>query len=127
MTESYQALVELQLLDVALDRPIPSPPQLAVGVQTHTLMMRLLALADEGQPRRTLLREVVRAWRHQGPFAASEDELTRPGDDFLSVLPALYISVRLLLNPRAAASAINRTVERYALTETAAARIRNLL
>jgi predicted ATP-grasp superfamily ATP-dependent carboligase len=114
------------LLDVALDRPNPSPPQPRVGVQTHTLMMRLLALADEGQSRRNLIREMVRAWRHQGAFARSQDELTRPGEDFLSLLPALYISMRLLLNPRAAASAINRTVERYALTETAAARIRSM-
>src|SRR5262249_35838629 len=96
------------------------------GVQTHSLMMSLLALAEAGAKRRQLLAEVLRAWRGQGPYAASQDELTRPGDDWLSVVPAAYLAIRLLLRPLAAATAINRTVERYALTGPAAHKMRSL-
>jgi predicted ATP-grasp superfamily ATP-dependent carboligase len=114
------------LLDVALDResvatqPVP-------GVQTHTWVMRLLALAETGTTRRRLVGEMIRAWRGRGEYAASEDELTRPGEDLLSLLPAMYLVGRLLLSPRAAAATINRAVERYALTEAAAANIRDLV
>jgi predicted ATP-grasp superfamily ATP-dependent carboligase len=114
------------LLDVARDQPRPTALEGTAGVRTHSLIMRLLALAEAGRSRRRLLAEIVQAWRQRDEYAASQDEFTRPHDDYLSLLPALYLTGRLLLNPRAAVATINRAVECYALTETAAARIRAL-
>jgi predicted ATP-grasp superfamily ATP-dependent carboligase len=113
------------LVRVALDQPVATP-EAVPGVRTHALMMSLLALAETGCRRRLLLGEMLRAWRKQGPYAGSEDELTRPADDSLSLLPLLYLAARLLIQPKAAAATINRAVERYALTEAAAERIRHI-
>jgi hypothetical protein len=88
--------------------------------------MTLLALAEEGANRRQLLAELARACSGRGLYAGSQDELTRPAEDPLSLVPAAYLCLRLLLNPAAAGALVRRAVDNYALSEAAARTIRQL-
>jgi predicted ATP-grasp superfamily ATP-dependent carboligase len=114
------------LLRVALDEPVPSYPPARTGVQTHSVMMSLLAIASQGGRRRDLLAELRRAWRGAGVYAESQDELTRLRDDWPSVLPAVFLAAKLLLRPAAAAATIQQTVANYALDEAAVRRIKEI-
>ena len=88
--------------------------------------MGLMALAHEGAPRRRLLAELRRAWAHRAPYDASQDEITRPREDPPSLIPAVYLTLRLLLNPSAARRIVARTVDNYSLSEAAVQVIRQI-
>ena len=75
---------------------------------------------------RALLAELWRACTHQGLYAGSQDELVRPHDDAFSLIPAAWITARLVQHPASSDRIVNGTVTHYALTETAARAIRNL-
>lgn len=87
------------------------------GVQTHSLLTSLLAAAEQGANRRQLLAEMGRAWRPTGVYSDSQDELTRPGEDPLSVLPALVVAMQLLMNPGAAGRIVRGAVANYSLSD----------
>jgi predicted ATP-grasp superfamily ATP-dependent carboligase len=112
------------LVAVALDRPVPPPASPQLGVKTHAISMALLALAEAGAPRRRLLAELACAWAGRGLYAGSQDELTRPGDDPPSLLPAAYLALRLLLNPRTADALVAGVVDNYALSAASVQAIR---
>jgi hypothetical protein len=114
------------LVRVALGLPLPSFVPASEGVRTHNTLLTLLAEAQHGRPRRALLAELWQAWIHRGLYAGSQDELVRPRDDLLSLVPAAWLTGRVLLNPRSADRLVNGTVENYALTEDAARVIRKL-
>jgi hypothetical protein len=86
----------------------------------------MLAAAERGASRRELLAECARAWGRRGVYGGGRDELTRPLDDPLSLLPAAFLAARLLLNPGSARRMIGGTVDNYALSEEAVGRIRGL-
>jgi len=88
--------------------------------------MGLMALAYEGAPRRRLLAELRRARAHRAPYDASQDEITRPREDPPSLIPAVYLTLRLLLNPSAARRIVDRTVDNYSLSEAAVQVIRQI-
>jgi hypothetical protein len=94
-----------------------SPP--GVEVRTHSGFMVLLSAALEGSRRRNLLQEIWRQARHRGLYEASEDELTRPRQDQLSLLPYLWIALRLLVSPRQAQRIVAQTIANYSLPEDA--------
>ena len=96
------------------------------GIRTHSALMTLLAGAQRGDSRRALVRELCSSWTGGGLYAGSADELTRPGEDFPSIIPALWAAGRVLLQPRAANRLIGSTVENYALDECAARKIKQL-
>jgi predicted ATP-grasp superfamily ATP-dependent carboligase len=114
------------LVEVSLGRAVERHPPGRAGVRSHNLLNRLLAAGQAGATRRQLLTELARAWGRRGHYARSQDELTRPGEDPLSLLPALVLTTQLLLDPRAADRVVRRTVERYALTGAAVQAIRQL-
>jgi len=118
-------LAEL-LVRVSLDREIHPRCTPHAGVRTHSVVMGLMALAHEGATRRRLLAELRRAWRGSVPYDASQDEITRPREDMLSVIPAIYLTTRLLVRPSAAQRLVARTVDNYSLSEAAAETIRRL-
>jgi hypothetical protein len=113
-------LAEL-LVKVSLGQTVPAAPPGRVGVKTHSLLMALLAVAQASPTRGRMLGEFVRAASGQGVYAGSEDEITRPAEDTLSLLPAIFVAGRLLVYPRAASRIIRQTVENYALSEAAVA------
>jgi len=114
------------LVKVALDLPVSSVVPGREGTRTHNTLLSLLAEAQNGRSRRVLMAELWQACTHQRPYAGSQDELVRPRDDILSLLPATWLTGRVLLSPRASERLVNRTVENYALTEDAARSIRGL-
>ena len=64
--------------------------------------------------------------RGEGEYEGSEDELTRPREDWLSAIPLAAMTSLLLIYPGAARKVIKRTVDNYALPGEAAERIRKL-
>lgn len=105
------------LVQVALDRPIQPPPAPKAGTRTHSLLMGLLALAQEGGKRRQLLAELWRAATGRGIYADSQDELSWTSEDFPSLIPTLLLGLQLLIHPGAAQNIVAGTVKNYALTE----------
>jgi hypothetical protein len=107
---------------------VSRPPSRSARLQvkTHSVAMTLLAEAQAGATRRRLLAELARAWKGSDVYAGSQDEVTRPRDDALSVIPLCFLVVRLLVSPRLASRVITGTVNNYSLSEPAARRIREL-
>jgi predicted ATP-grasp superfamily ATP-dependent carboligase len=108
------------LLHVALGHQVAPRAPARVGVQSHSVVMRLLAGAQRGENRRRLLAELGNAWMRRGLYAGSAEELTRPWEDPLSLFPAAVLAGQLLINPGSADRLIQRTVDNYALSEAAA-------
>lgn len=111
-------LAEL-LVDVSLDRPVEPPAPARLGVRSHQGFLVLMAAALNGAGRGELLREIIRARRGKGLYRDSENELSRLGDDWLSVVPATAVSALLVAYPKAAQTLVRRTVLNYSLHQTA--------
>jgi predicted ATP-grasp superfamily ATP-dependent carboligase len=115
-----------QLVQISLGRQVEPLPQGREGVRTHQGFLILVAKALEGAGRLKLAAELFRMWTGRGLCRASEDELTRPREDWLSVFPALGVSLLLLAWPRAAPRLVKQTVENYSLHQTSVEAIRRL-
>jgi hypothetical protein len=115
-----------QWLDVALGQDATPQAAPAPGVPSHAGFLILMSQALEGASRRELAKEMWRQWRSRGIYRRSHDEMTRPGDDWLSVVPYAWVTGQLLIRPATAAGLVRRTVDRYALSPHAAARIRDI-
>lgn len=113
-----------QLVRVSLGEPVEPILQWREGVCTHQGFLILMAKALDGANRRQLLREMLQGLRHRGLFNDSQDELSRPGDDWPSILPLLAVSALLLARPQAAQWVVTKTVNNYALSRSAAESIR---
>jgi hypothetical protein len=86
----------------------------------------LMSRAMAGAGRRELLAEISRQLHADGFYDESQDELTRPRDDWMSLVPYLWVAGRLLARPASAHSMVHSTVKNYALTAEAAGRIREI-
>jgi predicted ATP-grasp superfamily ATP-dependent carboligase len=107
------------------ESPAPAPLGRA-GVLTHNMLMILMSAAHEGQTRRALLHEIRECAAGHGLYAKSEDELIRPQDDPLSRLPRFWITLQLLALPPIARRIVSKTIENYALPESATDAIKQL-
>jgi predicted ATP-grasp superfamily ATP-dependent carboligase len=114
------------LVQVALEAPIPAFSPSRQGTRTHSAVMALLAGAERGASRASLVVELCRSLMHLGFYARSQDEMTRPRDDPPSLIPALWLAGQVLLDPREATAVIVGAVDNYALSEPAARVIRQL-
>ncbi|MBW3599888.1 MAG: hypothetical protein KY475_21775 [Planctomycetes bacterium] len=103
--------------------PLPTPQE---GVRSHQAFLMRISFALEGATRRRLLGEVWRSLRKQGVYHDSENLLTRPRADWMSVLPATGVTTLLLAAPSAAKLLYRNTVGNFSLPETAARNIREL-
>jgi hypothetical protein len=115
-----------QLVRVSLDETVAPLPDSRTGVRSHQRFLALAAMALEGQGRRQMLGELWRSLRRRGWYEDSQDELTRPRDDWLSLIPYLGVTSVLLARPGAARGLIRRTVENYSLHPSAVEKIRTL-
>ena len=113
-------------VDVALGRETGAPPISQTGVSTHANMLILMSRAMERAGRSELFAEIGRQMRREGLYGRSHDELTRPVEDWLSVLPYVWVAGRLLIRPASAQDMVHRTVQNYALSADAANRIREI-
>lgn len=96
------------------------------GVQTHNILMILMSMAWYGAGRRTLIRELRRWTNREDVYQRGEDELTRPQDDCLSIVPFLGVVAQLLAWPRLAKGIVAKTVDNYSLPESATDAIKAL-
>jgi predicted ATP-grasp superfamily ATP-dependent carboligase len=103
---------------------VDGPP--TMGVRTHSGYMILMAKALQGASRLELMSEVRQRRAGHGLYEDSQDELTRPREDWLSVIPAAAIRLQLLAHPASARSIVRKTVENYSLPHAAVAAIRAL-
>ena len=84
------------------------------------------ALPWRAAGRAALLREIARQWRKVGLYENSQDELTRPGDDWLSALPYTWIGLQLLVAPGRAERIVHGAVDNFSLPESASQAIFDL-
>ena len=96
------------------------------GLPSHCGFMVLMDMGRKGASRRQLFQKWKEIRARQGIFEGSEDELTRPAEDSLSILPFGWIISRLFANPAVAREIVRQTVDNYSLPEEAADRIRDL-
>jgi hypothetical protein len=123
--ESYNAtlsgvnLCDL-LVKVSLGQRIESVEPARLGVRSHVGFMLLLADALRGASRLKLLRHLWQIHAGKGIYAGAQNEITRPRDDWGSVIPELAVALELVLHPPRARAIVDRTVNNYSLTESAA-------
>ena len=115
-----------QLLRVSRGSPLAARPISRQEVQTHQAFLVLLARAVDGAGRKDLLAELWRVLRRQGLYENSQDVMTRPAEDMIGLVPALWVTLRLLIRPSAAQRIVRRTVENYSISSAAAEQIRQL-
>ena len=114
------------LIQVALEGAEPARPCGRSGIRTHSVLTSLLAAAQGGATRCNLLAELGRTWMGQGLYAGSQDELTRPREDPLSLIPAAFLTLQLLVRPWAAGQIVAQAVNAYALSEATVRAIHQL-
>jgi hypothetical protein len=115
-----------QLVRVSLGQRVAPIPPPRPGVRTHQGFLLLASRAMDGATRRELIAEWRRARNRIEPYQNSQDEVTRPREDWLSVIPYSAVALLLLARPRAARWLIHSTVDNYCLPEDAARGIRGL-
>lgn len=96
------------------------------GAQSHNGFILLIADAFNGANRRQLLKRLWDGWTGRGIYASFESEMTRPREDFGSLIPATVVTLGLLANPRSAIRLTQDTVANYSLPQNAASVIERL-
>lgn len=115
-----------QLVRVSRGDPVESLELGTPGVRTQSFMMILITMAYNGASRRSLLKEWARYRFGRDIYADSQDELTRPGDDLLSVLPLWWVTLQLVAVPSLAQRIVAGTIANYSLPASAVAAIEAL-
>ena len=77
----------------------------------------MIAAAYNGEGRVQLMQ---RLWKHWTNRQRHESEMTRPMEDWMSLIPATAVISMLLLSPKSAQSLAHGTVENYSLPTQAA-------
>jgi predicted ATP-grasp superfamily ATP-dependent carboligase len=112
------------LVQISLERHMdPSPPS-RPGVETHSFLTALLAAGQQPRPRLRVMRELRHVYTLGSSNAKSKDELTRPGEDAWSIVPAAVIATQTLLRPASTARLVKSAVAHYALDGFSAQAIR---
>jgi predicted ATP-grasp superfamily ATP-dependent carboligase len=110
-------------VEVAMRQEAFTSAQPRVGFRSHTGMLALMWRAMNHARRRELVQEMKRAWAGSDIYEGSVEEMTRPKEDWLSVVPYAWVAARVLAYPPTAERIVRRTVERYALSREASERI----
>ncbi len=106
-------------VQVALGRHVEELPQGNVGICTHNGFVVLLADAYNGARRPQLVRRLWQSWFHRGPYESCESEMTRPQEDWGSLIPATAVSLRVVACPRSARNLATSTIDNYSLPQAA--------
>jgi predicted ATP-grasp superfamily ATP-dependent carboligase len=104
------------MVRISLGEKIPPLPPPRVGTRTHQGFLGMMAVGCRGGTRREVFRELIHWLTGKGHYAGGADEITRPRQDWLSLAPALAMTLQLLLWPRSAQWVVSRTVANYALS-----------
>jgi predicted ATP-grasp superfamily ATP-dependent carboligase len=114
------------LVRVSLGESPPPHPLGRNGVRTQSFMMILMDSALESRSRKALWKEISDYRHGRGLYHDSGDDLTRPKDDPLSLLPLMWTALRLLIWPGQAVGIVDKTVADYSLPELATETIKAL-
>ena len=104
-------------LRISLGEDVPRFPDVRPGVMTHNGFIVMIAAAYNGEGRVQLMQ---RLWKHWTNRQRHESEMTRPMEDWMSLIPATAVISMLLLSPKSAQSLAHGTVENYSLPTQAA-------
>ncbi|MCO6043894.1 hypothetical protein NG895_08235 [Aeoliella sp. ICT_H6.2] len=108
-----------QLVRLSAGQAVEPLPHAAPGQRTQSFFMILLSMAYNGASRRELLKEIYEFRLRRGMYTDSQDELTRPRDDYWSVIPMWGVALQLLFSPRRSKKIVASTVDNYSLPRTA--------
>ena len=122
--ESFNALssgVNLceAVVQVSWDRHVQELPKGRTAIGTHNGFVVLLADAYNGANRPRLIRRLWQSWFRKGPYESCGSEMTRPREDWGSLIPATAVSLRLLAFPRSARTLAKNTINNYSLPQSA--------
>jgi len=106
------------MLALASGAHLRAAPVSVGGVRSHQLLLAILGIAGSVGRRRAIVREILQAARHGGPYAASVEELTPIRHDPLAAVPVALAAAVTLFWPRAGEWFSSSSVESYALTPT---------
>lgn len=101
-------------VEIACGKHPRRQPLGTAGVRSHQLLLAELRAAQTG--RRALLRELVQAASHRGPYAHSTEELTPVAGDLRALLPGAVVALVGLAAPSAWRSFTGASVDAYAIT-----------
>ena len=102
---------------VSLGEHVARYPDVRPGVITHNGFIVLIAAAYNGASRLELLQKL---WKHWTQRPRHQSEMTRPVEDWMSIIPATAVITLLLMSPRSAQRLAHGTVENYSLPSEAA-------
>lgn len=117
-------------LKLSLDQPLPdfeaSPWRAKNGVRFHQTFLMLISAAKSGANRRQLARRLIDAISNRGFFDSSIETITRPREDWMSLIPAFAVTSLLMAKPSASHWLVRKTLSNYTLPVEGAAAIRAL-
>lgn len=114
------------LVRVSMGDSPPPAPLGKFGVRTHNLLMILMSMAYDGHGRFAIAREMKRFLSRDELYREGEDEITRPREDRLSLLPFVWTTTQLLAWPKVARRIVAKTVGGYSLPAAQTDQIRSL-
>jgi predicted ATP-grasp superfamily ATP-dependent carboligase len=122
---AYLAGVDLveAMLSLASRRTAAPQPAGRSGVRSHQLLLAVLGAAQQQASRYAVVKELLCALRHTGPYAGSVEELTPIRSDLTSAVPVLAAVLATLTWPAAWKLFHSSAVGSYALTPQAWAQI----
>lgn len=96
--------------------PIKQPGK--VGVCSHSDFYMLLQQAMQGANRREIFREALAMVTGRGRYHGSTAEITRPSEDWQSLIPAVATIAQLLIRPASARGIVEKAVRSYSLPQS---------
>ena len=105
---------------ISIGEHVDPLPEATPGVMSHTGFTVLIADAYNGASRTQLFKRLCNHWFRRGDYGTCESEITRLGEDPLSLVPATAVILRLLVSPRSAKGLATSTVDNYSLPHAAA-------
>jgi predicted ATP-grasp superfamily ATP-dependent carboligase len=117
---AFRAGVDLvgAVLALALGQHPPVQPWGKPGVRTFQLLLAILGAANDGS-RAGIVRELVRAVRHQEPYTQASEELTPVRGDPIAAIPVMVAAMATLLHPPLWHAFHSSAVASYSLTSAA--------
>ena len=93
------------------------PPKILPKSRSHIDFLLLVADAVAGANRRRIVSQAWRMVTGTGAYKESFSEITRPSDDWLSLIPAVYTFLQILVWPQLARRLTQNVVDNYSLPQ----------
>jgi carbamoylphosphate synthase large subunit len=85
-------------------------------IKTHAIMAVLMGMSVKNGSRMAVLKEITRSLFNVGLYKESEEEMSRINENFISIIPLLYVIIRLLINPKSVEKIAGESVSNYSLS-----------